>query len=886
MEKATDKSRSWHHYDAEKVKASLAVDPNHGLSTETAQQRLNDQGPNKLDEIKKESKLKKFVKQFQDVIIYVLIASTIITLLINHYIDATVIGMVVIVNALIGYFQENKAEKALDSIKNMLSPEATVARDGSRIELDATELVKGDIVYLFPGDRVPADLRIIDADNLKLEESALTGESASVEKTTDTLSEDTMLADRQNMAFSGTSVTSGAGIGIVVETGNNTEIGKINRSMAEVKEMETPLTKQTEKFGTAVTIAVVGIAVLFFVFAYFFRDYAIGELFLSVIAMVVGSIPEGLPAIMSMILAIGVQKMAKRHAIVKNLPSVETLGSVTVINSDKTGTLTKNEMTVTALVTPNQNYEITGTGYNPSGSITATHNDNETDALLQKFLLTTKTANEAALFKDDNGKWNISGEPTDGCFITLAEKASIDIPNADVIDKIPFDSDYKYMATLAEVNDARYIFVKGAPNAIFNMIQNDQAFHRDYWVDKMEELAEKGQRVIASAYKQVDINQAEVTHEDLQSNMTYLGLAGIVDPPREEAIQAIQSAHHAGVQVKMITGDQPTTAVAIAKQMGITTKNKAITGKEIDQLTDQELANVIEDYDVFARTSPENKLRIVEALQENGEITSMTGDGVNDAPALKKADIGVSMGIKGTEVSKDASNMILTNDNFKTIVDAIEEGRRVYDNVKKTIIFLLPTSAAEGFIVMASILLGIDMPLNPVQLLWINMVTAVTISFAFVYEPAEYDIMQRAPRSKDEQFLNKYYVFRIFYVAAIVAGAGVLTHTLMTGNGISHALASTVTLHIVVFGKMFYLFNVRTAHFALNKTFFTNKIAFLVCGILLVLQLFITYAPFMHTVFGTGSINLSFWIPPILLGLLVFIVVEIEKLIRRNVTRQ
>ncbi|GGM24346.1 carbonate dehydratase [Paraliobacillus quinghaiensis] len=876
-----DAQKNWFAKNIDDLQKELKTDIELGLAEDEVKERLDEFGENKLDDIKKESTLKKIIKQFHDIIIYVLIAATIITFLIEHYIDSAVIGMVVIVNALIGYFQESKAQKALDSIRNMLSVEATVERDGSRVEIDAKQLVRGDVVYLFPGDRVPADIRIVDADNLKVEESALTGESDSVEKQVGALPDDTVLADRINMAFSGTSVTSGTGVGVVVETGNHTEIGKINEQMTEVKEMETPLTKQTAEFGKNITIAVVLIAIAFFVFAYFFRDYEIGELFLSVIAMVVGSIPEGLPAIMSMILAIGVQKMAKRNAIVKSLPSVETLGSVSIINSDKTGTLTKNEMTVKTVITPNQTYSITGEGYAPEGEIQS--ETKEKDPLLEKFLLATKTANESELFQDENGRWNITGEPTDGCFITLAEKTDLSLPETEEIDKIPFDSSYKYMATLASGEEGRMIYIKGAPGEIFDMLHGNNEFDRNFWEQQMEQMAKHGQRVIAVAYKKVSDQMEDLTHDDVKKDIEFLGLAGIIDPPREEAIQSVKAAQTAGVQVKMITGDHPSTAVAIGKKIGILKNDKAITGKEIDQMSDDELAEVIEDYAVFARTSPANKLRIVKALQKNGEVTSMTGDGVNDAPALKKADIGVAMGIKGTEVSKDASNMILTDDNFSTIVDAIEEGRRVYDNVKKTILFLLPTSAAEGFIVMASILLGISMPLSPVQLLWINMVTAVTISFAFVYEPAEKDVMVRKPREKGSQLLSKYYVFRIFYVAAIVAGTGLIVNTIMVDNGFDHAVANTVTLNIVVFGKMFYLFNVRNEHgFALNKSFFTNKVAFIVCGILIGLQLAITYAPFMHTVFATAPLEFGLWFIPIALGLVVFIVVEMEKYLNRR----
>ncbi|WP_206613283.1 cation-transporting P-type ATPase [Oceanobacillus halophilus] len=876
----------WFHLNTQDIIEQLNTNSEKGLDSKEAVKRQELYGKNVLSETKRESNFKRFLKQFHDILIYVLIFAALITTLLQQYIDTTVIVLVIIINAFIGYIQENKAEKALHSIKKMLSLHANVIRDGQRTKLGADELVVGDIVLLSAGDKVPADIRFLQCHNISIDESALTGESVSAEKKTDTLPEDTVLGDRQNMAFSGTSVTSGTGIGVVVETGNDTELGKINTSIAEVVEIKTPLLQQTATFGKQISIAIVGLGVIMFLFAYFLRDYGIGELTLSIIAMIVAAIPEGLPAIMSIILAIGVQNMASKKAIVRNLPSVETLGSVSVICSDKTGTLTKNEMTVKSLVTASNSYKITGLGYTPEGKISYDNKeaDVEGDEELKRILLCMKTVNDATLAKDENHHWKIHGEPTDGALITLAEKANKELPHLQKEAKIPFDSEYKYMAVLTTYHDSKYIFIKGAPDRLFEMAESTNTFSREFWEEKMLELAKKGERVIGAAYKKVPSNVQSIHHEDLKEEVHFLGLAGIIDPPREEAIQAIEECRNAGIRVKMITGDHPETAYAIGKQMGIGNGHHALEGRKIDQLSDEELAEAVQTYDIFARTSPHNKLRLVEALQSNGEICSMTGDGVNDAPSLKKADIGVAMGIKGTEVAKDASKMILVDDNFKTIVSAVEEGRRVYDNLKKTILFILPTNGAEALLVAGSILLGMSMPLTPVQILWVNMITAVTIALSLAFEGLEKGAMNQPPRPKKSHLLNGYYVFRIAYVSIIIGMTCLYLFINLSNLGYELHLINTIILNTIVFGEMFYLFNCRNElDPAFSKGFFTNKVAFLVSGLLILFQIMITYVPFLNTALGTAPMKLSHWFIPILLGAIVFLVVEVEKWMTRKV---
>ena len=881
---------NWYKISTTETLKRLDSNKELGLKEEEISLKHIKYGKNNLTETKKQSKLVRFLKQFNNSVIYILLVAGILTLSMHHISDTIVIGIVVLVNALIGYIQENKAENEISKIKQMLVIRTTVIRNGERFDVDASELVPGDIVYLEAGDNVPADIRILEANNLKIQESVLTGEADSVQKDEKTLIGKVATSDQTNMAFASTSITNGDMIGVVVATGDYTEIGKINQSINNVKQQKTPLIISINNLGKYISYAIVLTAILLFIFGVLFDIYEIPVLLLSVVTMVVGSIPEGLPAITSVILAIGVQNMAKKNSIVKNLPSVETLGSVNIIGTDKTGTLTKNEMTIKDIITENDRYIVTGDGYSPDGEIKKVEgredllNNKSNSKLyiegdLKKLILIGALANDATL-NQENGKWSINGEPTDGCFLTLCKKADLDTSDFVEIDKIPFDSDFKYMAKIVDLDESRYLVVKGAPDSLMDIILNSNSeFNQIYWKKKMTWLAKQGKRVVAVAYKKISKDINEIEHNLLEKDLQLVGLVGIMDPPKEEVIDAILQARNAGVKIKMITGDHPETAAEIARRIQLSDDNNVITGPQLDKLTDDELKFIIQDYDIFARATPENKLRIVKAYQANNLVTAMTGDGVNDAPALKQADIGISMGIKGTDVAKESSDMVLVDDNFSTIVDAIKEGRRVYDNIKKTIKFLLPTSIAEGLIVLISIILNNPLPLEPVQLLWINMVSAVTISFAFVFEPAESNIMSKNPRHKNENIIKKQDTVRILYVAMLIASLGLGVNQHLLSVGVNHNIASTVTLNIIVFCKIFYLFNIRNDSSAISKNFFTNKIAFLVVGILIALQMCITYIPQMHSIFRTTSVEMQNWLYPLYCGFIVFSIVEIEKIL-------
>ncbi|GEP18923.1 cation-transporting P-type ATPase [Pediococcus argentinicus] len=885
---ARTRNDNFYNVESDEVARKLQTDPINGLSEQEAKKRLAQNGPNALTE-KKQSNFMRFIRQFNNSITYILILAAIATFVLKEYSDSIVIGMVVIINALIGYFQEVKASSAIEKIKEMLQVEATVIRDGKRTDIPAEDLVDGDVVFLEAGDNVPADLRIIDADNLKIQESMLTGEADSVLKDVEILPDKTTLGDQTNMAFASTAVTNGSGLGVVVKTGTHTELGQISASVDEVKTKTTPLMREINGLGKYISYGIIVVALLLGIFGFMTKIYSVDLLVIAIITMIVGSLPEGLPASTSVVLAMGVKRMTKEHAIVKSLPAVETLGAVDVINTDKTGTLTKNEMTVEEIVTKEGTFQISGTGYDPTGDLT--QHGKKVDIAkfdtLHKLILAGNEANDTTLEQED-GKWVINGEPTDGAFLTLFKKVFPDGSCEEEIDKIPFDSDYRYMAELSQNQDGkRTIWVKGSPDKLFEMAAaGDSSFDQAYWNKQVSKFAKQGRRVVALAYRSVDQNVETVEHQDLTDGLVFLGIAGLIDPPREETIVALREMQEAGIKVKMITGDHPETASAIAEKLGLDDKISAITGAEIDEMDDKQLKEVIQNYNVFARTTPANKLRIVEAYQANGLVTAMTGDGVNDAPALKRADIGVAMGIKGTDVAKESADMVLADDNFATLTKAIKEGRRVYDNIKKTIRFLLPTSFAEGLIVLLSIMAQQDLPLVPTQLLWINMVSAITIQFAFLFEPAEEGIMQRPPRPSNRAFLSKSDVWQIVYVSVLIAGLGLVGYDWLIDQGVTTIIASTVTVNVIVFGKIFYLFNIRTPKPAFSKDILRNLHAFWIIGLLLILQLALTYAPFMQGIFSTGNMTLMQWGLPILAGLIVLIVTETDKFFHPNHFRQ
>lgn len=856
-----------------------------GLGEDEAKRRLQKDGLNQLTS-QKTPKWKLLLRQFHNMIIYILLFAAVLTLLMGHVSDAIIIAVVVIVNVLIGYYQEASAADALEKIKGLLSQEATVYRDGIRQDIAAEKLVVGDVVFLEAGDNVPADLRMVETDNLRIKESSLTGEADSVEKNAEQISEAaTPLAERNNLAFASTAVTAGSGIGIVIATGANSEIGKISTEVAQTKSEKTPLMKEIDNLGKGITWVIIGVSVLLFILSLLLETYAISVLTLAVVTMIVGSIPEGLPATTSVVLAMGVNEMAKKnHTIVKTLPAVETLGSVAVVATDKTGTLTKNEMTVKDIIFSKRQLKVSGDGYDPTGAILSADNQVvELDEELKLFLEAGFEANDTVLHNEAG--WQINGEPTDGAFLTLYYK-QFPFPKKTEyteIDMLPFDSDYRYIAKLVEKKDGqRILFIKGSPDKLFLMAKANgkQKFAEDYWTNQVTNLTEQGKRVVAVGYQVVSNLVTQITPELLTKGIYFLGIAGIIDPPEESVIPALKEMNQAGVSIKMITGDHPLTAKAIAEKLNLAPEVSVITGGQLEQMSPQELEQAVVENQVFARTTPQNKLEIVAALQKNGLVTAMTGDGVNDAPALKKANIGVAMGKKGTDVAKDSADMILTDDNFGTMAVAIREGRRIYDNIKKSILFLLPTSFAEGLIIAFTILLQKDMPLQPTQLLWINMVSAITIQFAFIFEPAEANIMTRKPRQSTGRIFNRHDIFQMGYVSILVAAISLISYEWLLLQGVTRVVASTMMINIVVLSKIFYLFNIRTKAPLFSKSFFTNPKAFWISGTMLLLQIALTYLPFMQNWFYTAALSPLEWGIAVAAGVMILAITECDKLLR------
>lgn len=858
-----------------------------GISDQEAEKRLAKDGYNELT-AKKKSKLLQFLLQFNNSIIYILIAAAAITLFMHHYSDSAVIGIVIIANAFIGFFQEMQADNALSKIRELLVSQNYVIRDGHKIEVPARELVVGDLVNLEAGDAVPADLRLISADNMRAQESTLTGESNSVEKTEDPINKDKLpLADRSNMAFASTAVTQGSGVGIVIATGQQTQIGQIQQSVAEVKSQVTPLMKNLNKLGVNLSVFIVAIAILLFVLGLYTKIYSLPTLTIAIITMVVGSIPEGLPASTSVVLARGVQVMTKKGAIVKTLPAVETLGAVDIVDTDKTGTLTKNEMTVTDVITDEHHYHVSGVGFVDGDKgvdgdvmLDGKKYDWKNDQHFRDLVDIAGTTTDAELVQTD-GEWQLNGEPTDGALTTLFHKLIGREPEVDELDTSPFDSAYRYSARLIKESGHNELMVKGAPGTIFGMVKKTNPdFDDKVWYSRVSKLTEQGLRVVALGYKDVSSAVTEIDQDKIYDGIKLSGVVGIIDPPREEVIPSIRSLRRAGVKVNMITGDHPDTASAIARKLDLDESIHAITGPEVDEMSDEDLVKNIGRYNVFARTTPANKLRIVKAQQANNKIVAMTGDGVNDAAALKQANIGIAMGIKGTDVAKEAADMVLVNDSFTTIVEAVAEGRHVFDNIQKTIRFLLPTSFAEGLVVLLSMMMGQELPLYPTQLLWINTVSALTIQFAFIFEPAEESIMIRGPRDVAKGILGKMDVFEIVYVSILISALGIFTFDKFVDSGVlSVVLGSTMAVNIIIFGKIFYLFNIRNSYPIISKHFFENKMAFIIIAILLVLQAGMIYIPFMQGVFHTGNVNFFYgWVVPTIAGFIVLVVTEIIKL--------
>lgn len=888
----------WHSQSPDEILTSIETSSSGLIQTEV-ERRLQRDGFNRLTPPRQMNSWMRFLLQFHNVLIYVLLMSAVITGLLGHWVDTGVIVGVVIINAIIGFVQEGKAEKALSAIRRMLSLDATVLRDGKRKQIPAEELVVGDIVLLQSGDKVPADLRLLQVKNLRIEEAALTGESEAVEKSIEAVSEQAVIGDRFNMAYSSTLVVYGQGMGAVIATSDQTEIGRISQLLKQVDTLETPLLRKMASFGRWLSIMIGVLTVCIFAYGLWIGSYSTHEMFLAAVGIAVAAIPEGLPAILTIALALGVQRMAKQHAIIRRLPAVEALGSVTVICTDKTGTLTRNEMTVQRVVTSHYQLEVSGVGYQPQGGFS--HNNQEflldfrLDAHreLYDLIRTGLLCNDSQL-RQQGDDWFVEGDPTEGALITLALKASLkpalEHESLPRIDTIPFESQHRFMATLHQMHTGTCIaLIKGAPEKILSMCsrEGDWYNHRPliahHWQQTIQELAMSGQRVLAIAVKKTNAQQTTLEAEAELGDFTILGLVGISDPPREEAIKAVSLCRSAGIQVKMITGDHAATAQAIGLQLGIGDGRSSLSGHDIEQMDAQALQVAVMEKDIFARASPEHKLLLVEALQAKGEIVAMTGDGVNDAPALKRADIGVAMGKKGTEVAKEAAEMVITDDNFASITRAIEEGRTVYDNIRKAIMYIMPTSGGEAGMLVIAILLGMTLPISPVQILWINMVTAVTLSLSLAFEKAEPGIMQHPPRNPSEPILSQFMIWRILLVSVLLTIGGLTLFLWGQAQGISLESCRTIAVNALVMGEMGYLFNCRylLAPTLSCQGFFGNRYVLFAIGILVILQLLFTYHPWMQQWFGTADIDLMAWVKIIAMGIVLFFIIEFEKWLMR-----
>ncbi len=895
-----DITRQWHHLSGEESLHHLEISMEKGLDSAEVELRTEQFGPNRLTRKSATNPLMLFLSQFNQPLIYILLGSAIITSFLKEWVDAGVIYGVVLVNAVIGFIQESKALKAIEALSQALTTTATVVRDGARRIIPSSELVPGDIVLLQSGDKVPADLRLLSTRELQINESALTGESLPVQKDAAPLPLDTLLPDRINMVYSSTLVTNGIATGVVTATGDLTEIGRINELIASTDILATPLTKKISRFSSLLLYVILFLAAVTFVIG-ILRGESWLDMFMAAVALSVGAIPEGLPAAVTITLAIGVSRMAKRNVIIRKLPAVETLGSTTVICSDKTGTLTLNQMTVQEIFTGGALFNLSGSGYEPEGTFSLDGigiKPSENKALME--CLTAGLLCNDAMVKQVGGEWLVEGDPTEGALVVSARKAGIRkkqiSPLFPRLDAIPFESRYQYMATLHRDGERLVVYLKGSvesllPRCRFALSDVGESiplvveeYHRQTAV-----MAEKGLRVLALARAELSYHPAALTHDDVAQGLTFLGLQGMIDPPRPEAVAAVRVCQAAGIQVKMITGDHVITAAAIARQIGLqgeadsTGQLTALTGRDIHALSDDELAAVVLRTALFARVAPEQKLRLVEALQSSGNVVAMTGDGVNDAPALHRADIGVAMGMTGTEVAKEAADMLLIDDNFSSIEAAVEEGRGVFDNLVKFIIWTLPTNLGEGLVILAAVFAGVQLPITPVQILWINMTTAVLLGLMLAFETKEPGLMNRPPLDPHKPLLNGELIMRIVTVGFLLLAGSFGLFKWQLGQGGSVEVARTCAVNIFVFGEIFYLFNCRSLRHSMFRIgLFSNHWVLGGVGIMILLQLLFTYVPIMNSAFGSRPIGLKEWGIIIAASSVVYCVIECEKWIRRR----
>jgi magnesium-transporting ATPase (P-type) len=882
-----------HHTEtSEAVLDSLESDKA-GLTSQAAAERLKQHGPNLLPPQQRRGPFLRFALQFHNPLIYVLLVSAAVTLWLEHYVDAGVIIGVVVINAIIGFIQEGKAERALEAVRAMMASHAMVLRDGERHEIDAAELVPGDIVLLESGVRVPVDLRLLRVNNLRINESALTGESLPVEKNTEPVAAAAGIGDRLNMAYSGTVVSYGQARGVAVATGVATEIGRIGTLVSGVDTLATPLARRLDQFSRQITLFILLLGLITFLYGYYVGGLAAIDIFLAVVGLAVAAIPEGLPAIVTIALAIGTGIMARHKVIVRHLPAVETLGSVSVICSDKTGTLTRNEITAVRLMLGARTLVVSGVGYAPEGAFHLGEQQLKPreDEALQRLARCALLCNDARLHHDKTNGWTLAGDPTEGGLLSMALKAGLDSAtenaNAPRIDEIPFESEHRFMATLHHDHEGQAIvFLKGAPERVLALSVNDsdgRPLLHEAWLARMEEAAALGQRVLALASCSMPPGTATLAMTDMTPRFTLLGMVGMIDPPRSEAIDAIAECRRAGIRVVMITGDHAITASAIARELGLN-ERFPLNGEMIDGLDDAALQQRISETDVVARASPEHKLRLVAALQAQGKLVAMTGDGVNDAPALKAADVGVAMGQRGTDAAREAADLVLTDDNFATIAHAVREGRTVFDNIKKSLLFMLPTNGGEAGVILLAVFAGLAMPVTAGQILWVNMVTTVTLALALAFEPAEAGVMHRPPRPPAEPLITPRLLARIVYVSLLMIGVSFAVFEWELARGSSIETARTAVVNMLVFGELVYLFNSRhfTAHAFTRDTLYGNPVAFWACVILIAMQLLLTYAPAMQHIFNTTALDIASWMLILGLALAKFLAVEAEKWLLRR----
>ncbi|GGC84885.1 cation-translocating P-type ATPase [Halopseudomonas salina] len=890
------KRTQWHTMSTEAVRETLEV-PEAGLNREEVKRRLEEHGANILPETEGRPIWLRLLAQFNNVLIYVLMSAVLVTALLGHWLDTAVIFAVVLVQGVVGFIQEGRAEKALAAIRHMLAPRATVLRDGQRLHIDASDLVPGDVLLLEPGDRVPADIRLDQVHGLSVDESMLTGESIPVEKALETQPADAALGDRLCLAYSGTLVRTGTARGVVVATGLHSEIGRISGLLSEVAVLQTPLTQQMNRFSRYLSLVIVLAGLGVFLLGWQFGDRPLADLFMAVVALTVSAIPEGLPAILTITLAIGVQRMANRKAVVRRMPAIETLGAVSIICTDKTGTLTRNEMMVAALVLDDQIFPVSGDGYDLGGDIGAAEGAGGSVPAPQQ--LVADLAQAALLCNDARldttaEQIKVVGDPMEAALLVLAAKAGLDLNGYGAEwprqDEVPFDSDLRYMATLNHDHHGQArIFVKGAPErvmALCEMVRNSEGsaapLDPERWQRHIDKLAGQGLRILALAAAPAPSGSGELNVETLGAGLELIGLVGLLDPPRQEAMEAIAECRQAGIEVKMITGDHAVTARAIAEKLGLRNTREVASGKDIDALDDASLVELAQRVDVFARTSPEHKLRLVQALQSARGVVAMTGDGVNDSPALKRADVGIAMGQKGSAAAREASDIVLLDDNFATLAAAVREGRTVYTNLKKAISFLLPINGGEAASLIVALLLGLALPITALQILWVNLVSSVVLAMGLAFEPAENDVMHKPPRPADEGLLDAFLVWRIVLVSLLFLGGIFASFQWAVHAGLGEAAARTLAVNTLVAMEVFYLFSVRyldSASITLQGVLGTRAV-WIVIVLIVLLQWLFTYAPFMQSMFLTAPLDWSTLAIAPAAGVIVLLVLELEKRVR------